>query len=1022
MAQSLLTGRFVPESAGANATAAADSSDRRDPDETEPAPTSGLGQPAASGPPSSVVLPGGSELSAVESGARSYFRSVAHLGRQVAGGLAYAHARGIVHRDIKPSNLLLDTQGVVWITDFGLAKAGEDGLTQTGDILGTIRYMAPERFRGEGDSRADLYALGLTLYELLTLRPAFDSPDRLQLIEQIKAEDPPRPRALDPRIPRDLETVVLKAIAKDPHGRYPSADALGEDLRRFLADEPIRARRVSLAGRLLRWGRRNKAVAALLVSVVVTLVVGFAVSTAQWLRADAQAEILRRRDYIGRVNLALRECLDNHVARAQDLLAGCPEDLRHWEWFYAERQCHLDLHTFREPAGQSVNGVAFSPDGTRVASVTGAFDFDRPGLTGDLVVRDVVTGQEIWPAHRDVPSGFRGVAFSPDGRWIATGNASDLVIWDAATGAEQSRLTDPGNRDLPLLSLAYSPDGRRILAGYGGTSNDPRVIGHAKLWDAATGKELGERIPGHPGGILSVAFSPDGREVALASEGLVEVWGLDTHKPVLQLRGHASSVYSVAFSPDGLHLASGGFDRTIRLWDRATGNEIRVFYGHESFVTSLAFSPEGRRLISASEDNSLRLWEVASARPLAAFHGHQNQVRCVAFSPDGRYLASGGVDHTVKLWLAASNPRGTFTEHDGWVNGVAFSPDSRLIASGSSLSSTFETRDHLMLWDATTGVPSVTFAEESPQVTAVAFRQDGQRLATACRDQTVRIWDANSGRLVRILPRQPNEVASVAYSPDGRYLASATTNLFNPHAYVREPGEVQLWDADAGREIRTLGGHTAGVFDVAFSPEGRYLASACADGIVRIWDITDPSREARKLPEHAGHVRRVVFLPPDGRRLATAGGMSITAPGGIPVPFGEVKIWDLATERELHNLLGHTDRVRGLASSPDGRRLATASDDRTIKLWDTTTGEEVFSLRGHTAGVLSVAFSPDGRRIVSGSIDRTARVWDTTPLTANALLGREAGARARPPELPDNPFAPEDGSRSFPDPIRESRH
>src|SRR5215472_579768 len=276
MAHSLLTGRFVPETpegpgegeaAGADREATAALSDRRDPDEIG-APPSGENSPAAgSSRPSSVVLPGGSPLSAVESRRRPFFRSAAHIGRQVAAGLAYAHARGIVHRDIKPSNLLLDTQGVVWITDFGLAKASDDRLTQTGDILGTIRYMAPERFRGEGDGRADVYALGLTLYELLTLRPAFDAPDRLQLIERIKAEDPRRPRALDPRIPRDLETIVLKASAKDPKDRYPSADALGEDLRRFLADEPIRARRVSLGGRLLRWGRRNKAVAALLAIV-----------------------------------------------------------------------------------------------------------------------------------------------------------------------------------------------------------------------------------------------------------------------------------------------------------------------------------------------------------------------------------------------------------------------------------------------------------------------------------------------------------------------------------------------------------------------------------------------------------------------------------------------------------------------------------------------------------------------------------------------------------------------------------
>ena len=212
---------------------------------------------------SSAILPGGTQLSSVESGRRAFFRSLAQIGRQVAGGLAYAHARGIVHRDIKPSNLLLDTEGVVWITDFGLAKGDDEGLTQTGDILGTLRYMAPERFRGEGDARADVYALGLTLYELLTLRPGFDSSDRLKLIEQIKTEEPPRPRSVDARIPRDLETIVLKAIEKDPKARYQSAEAMGEDLGRFLADEPIRARQVSAAERYWRWARRNPAIAVL---------------------------------------------------------------------------------------------------------------------------------------------------------------------------------------------------------------------------------------------------------------------------------------------------------------------------------------------------------------------------------------------------------------------------------------------------------------------------------------------------------------------------------------------------------------------------------------------------------------------------------------------------------------------------------------------------------------------------------------------------------------------------------------
>ena len=253
------------------------------------------------------MLPGGTQLSVAEMSHRVFHRSVAHIGRQAAEALVHAHARGVIHRDIKPSNLLLDTDGVVWVTDFGLAKAEDDGLTQTGDVLGTIRYMAPERFRGEADPRSDVYALGLTLYELLTLRPAFDSPNRLALIEQVKNVDPPRPRSIDPRIPLDLETIVLKAIEKDPKARYASADAMSEDLRRFLADEPIRARQVSAAERYWRWARRNPVI-AVLGGVVTALLV--AVTVGSMVAAAYFKESARRE-----ANLAVREQLANQQSQ-----------------------------------------------------------------------------------------------------------------------------------------------------------------------------------------------------------------------------------------------------------------------------------------------------------------------------------------------------------------------------------------------------------------------------------------------------------------------------------------------------------------------------------------------------------------------------------------------------------------------------------------------------------------------------------------------------------------------------------
>ena len=457
--RSVLTGRFDPGGGPAAVTEAGPSGvDDEHTSTREAAPTGPAGSPLPlrpasppdSSPSSSAVLPGGTQLSSVESGRRAYYRSLAHIGRQVAGALAYAHARGIVHRDIKPSNLLLDTDGVAWIADFGLAKGDEEGLTHSGDILGTLRYMAPERFRGESDARADIYALGLSLYELITLHPGFDSSDRLKLIQQVKTEEPARPRAIDPRIPRDLETIVLKAIEKEPKARYSSAEAMSEDLRRFLADEPIKARQVSAAERYWRWARRNPVIATLggvLAGVLVAVLIGlaWAVSYFRTLAAsetlakqqsqEAQQVAVRERDHSRQVSAGL--ALDKGIALAEeghadrglhwmlDALETAPDDAEafrrmvRWNLGAWLGQVHRTLRII--DTDDPYPDLAFSPDGRSFA--TSFVPFDR-SISTPIMLWDTDTGRRL----AILPTCYAPLAFRPDGKILLARSKDEREI------------------------------------------------------------------------------------------------------------------------------------------------------------------------------------------------------------------------------------------------------------------------------------------------------------------------------------------------------------------------------------------------------------------------------------------------------------------------------------------------------------------------------------------------------------------------------------------------------------------
>ncbi len=887
-------------------------------------------------------------------------RAAAYL-KAIAEAVHYAHERGILHRDLKPSNILIDLENQPHVVDFGLARRleGDSELTATGQVLGSPHYLPPEQAAGQRarvSRRADVYALGATLYHLLTGRPPFQAESLAQTLDLVRHAEPLAPRLLNPSVPRDLETVCLKCLEKEPARRYATAQLLAEELGRFLEGKPVLARPVGRVAKGWRWCRRKPVVAGLSAGMVAALILGFAGVTWQWRRAEGEHQLQRRIAYAASIRAAQSALAQHDRGSAVSFLdeqrprQGEKLDLRGIEWRYLWQEMQSDeARSFKHPRG--VKNTILSPDGKLL--VTACAD-------NKVRVWDLLSGREIRQFNMlHIASHRKPLGFAPDGKWlvlpgadasvevretsgwgvihrlspaqpplclsgdgrfvVADGGDADrerqsLVLWNLNNGSQQ-RFLEAG---CTYGNLAIAADGARVIWG----TADPfwDRAGKLLMWNRNSGRTetiaTGEQT-------ICLAISPDGKWLASAHDsGEVCFWSLPGGRLVERFAAHSGRVLSVAFSPDSNWLASGGYDQLICLWETGTSNRFFSLQGHNGPVYSCAFSSDGQWLVSSSGDDTAKLWQVKKPAPKSRSFTLPTNTLPIGVLPDGTaLLAADERAMTSQLWSLSD---GRVIQSHHWHEAEEQGCTQICFFAASQLAVGVSSNGTAHLWDLTTGAQVRSVALGASGAWPTGFSPDRRWFwarsmgaatgATAGQHHT--LWDLASAQPALPLRLPPSFFFVWGFSADSRWLAYTDTN-----------GLVRIRNLAANREKAPvpLKGGAALLFALRFSPDNRMLAISGFDG-VSLWSLeTEPPRQERVMSK-GQYVIRVSFSS-DGKTLVGSGADSIW-------------FWNVSTGQEmllLPNAALASGHLRGF-SSCDYNAQAEVNPGGNLLLWQEAKG------------------------------------------------------------------------------------